>query len=221
MTAEQAYVKFLVKIDNNFENSKVSGDRGRFVLIFNESQNKMIELILDRKKDDESRYIQKVLVEDKKLNKKRTSNNLDIFEIPKDYFDFSSAYSKATREDCERKVIELYEIKNDNKTIILTDEFTKPSFLAREAPITISSDEIKLYKDDFIHEELYLSYHRYPVQISLQDENNPESGFNTDFNPEFDDKFLDRVISMASGEFSINDSDPKYQMDKQRAIQKI
>lgn len=221
MTAEQAYIKFLLKIDDNFENSQVSGDRGRFVLIYNESQNKMIEIILDRKKDDEIRYLQKILVPDKKIVRKNKLETLDTFEIPKDYFDFSSAYSKASQLKCEKKTIELYEIKEDNKSVILVDEFNKPSFLARQAPLTISSDKIRVYKEDFDHEELYLSYYRYPTQIKLLEEDNPESNFDPEFNPEFDDKFVDRIISMVSSEFSKNDSNPKYQIDQQRAIQKI
>lgn len=221
MTTEQAYIRFLLKIDNNFENSIVSGDRGRFVAIFNESQNKMLENILDRKKDDESRYIQKVLVSNHKIENPTRVEYADTFLLPENYFDFSSAYSKASTKTCKREKISLYEIKDDNKIEVLQDEFNKPSFLAREAPLTISSNSIHVYNDGFKHDELFLSYYRYPVQIKLISEDDPESAFHPDFSPEFDDKFLDRIISMAASEFAINSSDPKYQVNIQRAIQKI
>lgn len=221
MTSEQAYTKFLIKSDDNFENSKIACDRGRFVLLYNEGQNKMIEIILDKKKDDEIRYIQQILVSDKKIKKSKTLEQIDIFTIPKNYFDFASAYTKASTEDCEEQIIDTFEIKEDNKNIILSDEFNKPSFLAREAPLNISSNEIRVYKDGFTHNEIYLSYYRYPEQIKLVDEDNPESEFDSNNNPEFDDKFVDRILSMVSSEFAKNSSDPKYQIDQQRAIQKI
>ena len=61
---ELAYEKFQVKFNDNYETSKVSVDRGRFVLLANEAQNKLIENILDKKSNDEIRYIQKILVKD-------------------------------------------------------------------------------------------------------------------------------------------------------------
>ncbi len=223
MQAERAYEKFQVKVDNNFETSKVAVDRGRFVLLMNESMNKMTENILDRKKDDELRYIQKLLVKDKKVSRDipKTTADLDYFPLPQDYFDFSSAFTKATQKSCEHQKIYLYEIKDDNSTAIMSDEFNKPSFIARESPFISASDNIVVYKEDFVNEELYLSYYRYPVQIRLLDDNNPESEFDPTYEIEFDDKFVDRIISMAVSEARINDGDVSYQINKQQAIQKL
>lgn len=222
-TTEQAYQKFLLKVDNNFENSIVSSDRGRFVLIFNEAQNKMVENILDRKKDDELLYIQKILTPKEIARKKSTADNADLFPIPTDYFDYSSLYSLATSSCCTHlQKVDLYPIKDDNKTVVLSDEFSRPDFLAREAPFTLASDNFHVYKDSsFQNEKIVLTYYRYPVQIRTLIQDDPESEFDPKFNPEFDDKFLDRIISLAASEFAINASDPKYQIDIQRAIQKI
>lgn len=221
MTTEQAYIKFLLKVNDNFENSNVAGDRGRFVVVFNEAQNKMIEYILDNKKNDEIRYIQQVLVTNFKIQKKDSVEYADTFELPKNYFDLSSAYTKASNKTCKDQKISLYEIKDDNKIEILQDEFNKPSFIAREAPFSISSNELYVYKDCFSNDELYLTYYRYPVQIRTIVEDDPESPFNEQFAPEFDDKFLDRIISMAASLFEGNSGDSKYQIDMQRALQKV
>ena len=221
MTTEQAYIKFLLKVNDNFENSNVAGDRGRFVIVFNEAQNKMIEYILDNKKNDESRYIQQIVVPNHKIIKTESVEYADTFSLPKNYFDFSSAYTKASNETCKGQKINLYEIKDDNKVEILQDEFNKPSFLAREAPFSISSNKLHVYKDCFSNDELYLTYYRYPVQIKTLVDDDPESPFDETFSPEFDDKFLDRILSMAASLFEGNSSDPKYQMDMQRALQKV
>jgi len=221
MQAERAYEKFQIKLNENFETSKIAVDRGRFVIVSMESQNKMMENILDRKKDDELRYIQKVLVKDAKIKKDSSTTTADYFPLPDNYFDFSSAYTKAHKDSCTNQKINLYEIKDDNSIAIMQDEFNKPSFIAREAPFTFSSDKITVFKDDFTNDELYLSYYRYPTQIRLLDEEDPESVFDPSFEFEFDDKFVDRIISMAVSEMKINNEDPSYQINKQQAINKL
>lgn len=221
MLVEQAYTKFQIKVDENFETSKVAVDRGRFVIIFNEAQNKMVENILDRKSNDEIRYIQKLLQKDFKILKNSSKETADYFKLPDNYFDFSSAYTKATKKDCQLQKIHLHEIKDDDSIEIMSDEFNKPSFLAREAPFTFSSDNLLAFKEDFTHKELYLSYYRYPTQIALIDEDNPESQFDETKKIDFDDKFTDRIISMAVSEMKINSSDSSFQINKQQAINKL
>ena len=220
MQTERAYEKFQMKVNENYESSKIAVDRGRFVILANESQNKMMENILDRKSNDELRYIQKVLVKDKKILKDSSTETTDRFPLPTDYFDFSSAYTKAQKGNCLQK-INLYEIKDDNSIEILSDEFNKPSFIARETPFTFSNDSVIVFKEDFKNTELFLSYYRYPVQIKLIDEENPESGFDENYQFEFDDKFVDRIISMAASELKINNEDASFQINKQQAIQKL
>ena len=162
-----------------------------------------------------------MLVTNFKIQKKDSVEYADTFELPKNYFDLSSAYTKASNKTCKDQKISLYEIKDDNKIEILQDEFNKPSFIAREAPFSISSNELYVYKDCFSNDELYLTYYRYPVQIRTIVEDDPESPFNEQFAPEFDDKFLDRIISMAASLFEGNSGDSKYQIDMQRALQKV
>lgn len=221
MQAERGYEKFLMKVNENFETSKIAVDRGRFVILANESMNKMVENILDRKQNDEIRYIQKLLVKDKKILKESSTETADYFPLPDNYFDFSSAYTKAQKDSCNNQKINLYEIKDDDSIEVLSDEFNKPSFIARETPFTFSSDKVTVFKEDFTNKELYLSYYRYPIQIRLLDEDNPESGFNINYEFEFDNKFVDRIISMACSEFEINSENPKYQINKQQAINKL
>jgi hypothetical protein len=220
MNVEKSYEKFLIKANENFETSKIAVDRGRFVIIYNEAANKLIENILDRKQDDEYRYIQKLLVKDQEINRENTLQQTDYFALPKNYFDYTSAYTKATKGKCKAR-IDLYEVKDDNLTEILNDSNQKPSFLAREAPFIFSNDSIGVLKDDFLNEKLYLSYYRYPTQIRLEDPNNPESNFDENFPIEFDDKLIDRIITNTVAEVMINYQDPSFQVRKQQSITKF
>ena len=220
-TTEQAFIKFQIKINENYESSKIGIDRGRFVVIYNEAQNKMIEIILNRKGTDDYTYIQNILVPNKEILRNTSIDNADVFLMPEDLLNLSSAYSKATKDKCIGIKITLFDIKDDNKTEVLQDEFNKPSFIAREAPFSIGGDKIFLYKDNFTHDKLFLSYYRYPKQIKLLDPDNPESRFDESVNPEFDDLLLDRILSLAASEFEINVESPKYQVDRMRATEQL
>ena len=220
-TTEQAFIKFQIKINETYESSKIGIDRGRFVVLFNEAQNKMVEFILNRKGTDDYTYIQNILVPNKEIPRETTTQDSDVFLMPDDLLNFSSAYSTASMGDCKNQKINLFDIKDDNKTEILQDEFNKPSFLAREAPLSMADNKLFLYKDGFTHEILFLTYYRYPKQIALLDPENPESPFDPNINPEFDDLLLDRILSMASSEFEINTGDPKFQVDRVRATEQL
>lgn len=220
-TTEQAFIKFQIKVNETYESSKIGVDRGRFVIIFNEAQNKMVEFILSKKGTDDYTYIQNILVPNKEISRETSISDADVFLMPDDLLNFSSAYSTATKGNCDGVKMTLFDIKDDNKTEILQDEFNKPSFIAREAPLSMGNNRIFLYKEDFTHTKLFLSYYRYPKQISLIDPDNPESQFNPSVNPEFDDLLLDRILSLASSEFEVNVENPKFQIDRMRATEQL
>lgn len=220
-TTEQAFIKFQIKVNETYESSKIGIDRGRFVVLFNEAQNKMVEFILNKKGTDDYTYIQNILVPNKQIPRETSTQDLDIFPMPDDLLNFSSAYSTASMGECKNQKINLFDIKDDNKTEILQDEFNNPSFLAREAPLSMANNKILLYKDGFTHENLFLTYYRYPKQIALLDPDNPESHFDPSLNPEFDDLLLDRIISMASSEFEVNVNSAKFQVDRMRATEQL
>jgi len=221
MTSEQTYDKFIIKINKNATTDGVGCDKGKFVIIFNEVQNKFPEYILDKKYEDDIRYIQQLLVEDKKIPSSTFHKDSQDFELPKNYFELSSIYGLASKEKCTNQIFDLFEIKNDDRNNILRDEFNKPSFKYREAPYNLGSNKVKVYKDNFTFENIVLSYYRYPLQISLSNPEDPESNFNPKTNPEWDDKILDRIISLAASEFELNNNSDKYQANKMNAAQKI
>ena len=220
MTANKAYETFIIKVNENATTDNVGCDKGRFAVYYNINQNRLLESTLDRRGEDEIRYVQRLLVDDLKITSSSSHLDHQDFELPKNYFDFSNIYALASKGICKRKKIDLYEIKDENRNQILSDELSAPSFKFREAPFTIASDKIKVYtNDDFAVENVILSYYRYPQQITLADEFNPESDFNTD--PEMDDKFVNRVIDLAVSDFFLSQNDPKYQAGKINAAQKL
>ena len=95
------------------------------------------------------------------------------------------------------------------------NEFLKPSFDWREAPYTINSDQLSIYKDNFTIDSLLLNYYRYPNQIKLQDAENPESDFDST-EIEWDDKSLDDIISLMVANLDMNEGNPRFQINTLR-----
>lgn len=210
-TAEQAYERFLIKVEKNAVNDGISTDRGRFVEMFNESQIKFEEIHLQNRGIDDIRYIEKFLILDTPITESSKNSNHFDFKLPENYLDLSEVKAKAKQEDCS-DIMYLFEAKSENLNELLQDADNKPSFKWRESFYLINSNNISIYTDDeFSIEKILLSYYRYPNQIALINPEDPESGFNELIEIEWDDKSLDRIISMTAGEFDINENNPRFQ----------
>ena len=219
-TTSQAYERFIIKINENATTDRVSCNKGKFVILFNNNTNRYIEYTLDKRFEDDIRYIQSIRVDDLKLVASKKHLDHEEYPIPKNYFDFSNLYIRGTKDKCSDK-IDCFEIKDEDRDNILRDDFQSPSFKFREAPFLISSNKIIVYTvGDFKVDSAYLSYYRYPKQIGLTNPENPESGFNLN-NPEFDDKVVNRIIDLCASEFYTNTDDQKFQVEKANAISKI
>ena len=215
---EQTYIKYKNKVEKNITNDGISTDRGRFILTFNEAQNKWIEFHLQQRGVDDVRYIQKFLTLDEKISYTSKSQDKYNFKLPKKYFDLADVRANAEKEKCKRR-INLVKVQTENLTEILQDEYNKPSFEWDEALYTINSDQLSVYTDNFTISEILLNYYRYPNQIKLLDDSNPESDFNENFPIEWDDKSLDDIISLMVFNFDINNNNPRFQLQTMR-IQK-
>ena len=221
MQVEESYQKYLDKIEKNGLNDNISTDRGRFVRLRNENANTFVQLIISKKGDNNFRYIQNLLVPDKKIKDSKKTEISYIFKLPEDYFDIANVYAKASKDNCQGETLYLFEIQEENKNEILQDEFQNPSFLWREAPYTLSSDNINVFYKDFSVDSVHLSYYRYPTQIRLLDPLDSDSKFDEKYQTDFDDQTEDIIISLCAGQFSLNNSDPIFQAIQQNAVTRI
>lgn len=216
-TFEQAYEKTLLKVEKNITNDNSSLDRGRWVLMFNESQNKFIENTLQNRGSDDVRYIEKFLMLDKNISYSSKTKDFYNFPLPKNYLDLADVRAQASKGKCKQEVMYLIEVLSENLNQKLQDEYYKPSFKWRESLFLVNSNNISVYTlGEFEVNNILLSYYRYPNQAKLQEEDNPESKFNETIELEWDDKSLDRIISMTATEYDLNESDPRYQLQNLR-----
>jgi len=218
-TIEQAKDRYLVKAEKNGTNDGITTDNYRFCLLFNESQNKFLTLQLQQRGIDDVRYIQNFLVLDEKIPYSSKSENKYNFKLPENYFDIADVRANAQKENCI-DILNLFELRTENINEVLQDEFQKPSFEWRESLFTVNSDQLSIYTDSiFKVNDILLNYYRYPNQIQLLDEENPESKFNEQIPIEWDDKSLDDIITLMVFNLDINENNPRYQIQPAR-IQK-
>lgn len=218
-TIEQAKERYIIKAEKNGTNDSITTDNYRFCLLFNESQNKFQTLQLQNRGVDDVRYIQNFLVLDLKVPYSSKSENKYNFKLPDNYFDLADVTANAEKDNCY-DTINLFELRTENLNEILKDEFQKPSFEWRESLFTVNSNSLSIYTDKtFKVNEILLNYYRYPNQIRLLNEENPESGFNEEFPIEWDDKSLDDIVSLMVFNLDINENNPRFQLQTTR-IQK-
>lgn len=218
-TPEQVRERYIVKAEKNGTNDSITTDNYRICLLYNESQNKFLTLHLQNRGIDDVRYVQNFLVLDKKISYSSKSEDKYNFKLPDDYFDLSDVRAKGYKDKCNGD-LNLFELRTENLNEVLADEYTKPSFEWREALYTVNSNSLSIYTDKtFKVNDILLNYYRYPNQIKLQNEEDPESEFAAESLIEWDDKSLDDIISLMVFNSDINENNPAYQLQTLR-IQK-
>lgn len=221
MTTTEIYEKTLLLLDAVATES-IAIDKGSFCYYFNTSQNQIIEFFIASKTDENIRYIQKILTTVDIPSSTKTYELYQDFKLPENYFEFSSVQAVASNDVCKNVKFDLYEIKNQNKDIILSDEYNKPSFLYREAPFYIGNNSVNVYVDEtFELNKIILDYYRYPTQVKLIDPDNFESQFDESSPCEFDDKLVNRIISTTVSNIQLGIKDGTFSINREKAIQKI
>lgn len=221
MRIEEAYLKFLSKVEKNLTNDSLSADRDRFVLLFNEAQNKFIEGVLERRAIDEVEYIQRLVVQKKPLSNIKDLLNSNEFAIPDDYFYFINL-EVVGASDCGNATFLAWQVKLEDVQELLHDKFNKPSFDFRETFYTIGEDSIRVYKDDFSIDKVFLTYYRYPRQVDISGYIKADGTQSSSVDPEWDDKVTDRILSICAKDFITNaDFLEKYQVGVNQIASKI
>lgn len=208
MDIREVYDAILIKTEAS--EKSISVDRYRAKLAINEAQNTLVGLYLKQKGTEVIRRVQHLLTPTE-LEKDKDYENYTDFLIPEDNYEISSASAIAKTELCSKGIpLDIYEIRDQNKVEILSDEFNKPSIYYREAPYNLINNRIRIYTDKFNISKVDLNYYRYPTQIRLIDEEDSESDFDRNFQLEFDKVTIERIIDMSASILLLENRDPTY-----------
>ena len=222
MNIGQAYLNFLQLVNRNLTNDNANVDKSRFIILYNNIQNRFIEWTLEKRNEDDLRDVQKLLTLDKKLNFDSLTLNHYDFKLPTDYFDHSAIQVFGSKGNCKKIKIETTELKNDNSEEYLADSSNIPSFEFRDTFYTINANKIAVYVDDFKIDEVYLSYYRNPVQVDISGYIDIDGNPSSNINPEFTDRIVNRILlAMAKEHSAINEEFNKYQVDKDRLFSEV
>lgn len=217
MTIQEAYLRSLQKNEQNLANGGIKLDPGRFVLLFNEAQDRLIRYYLNRKDDETIRSIQTLLVYWKSLNK---VNHIDdpestSFSLPDDYLWFSNIKGSFYYNGCEVGDFVMWEAKNENVHELLGDDNNRPSFDYRETFYTIGDGKVVVYEDGFRTDEVRMTYYRNPVRVDLAGYINAAGERSTDIDPELPDPLVEEILDMVAKQFNLNENElQRYRFDK-------
>lgn len=210
------YLRALQKAEENASNGGIKLDKARFVQLFNDEQNRLVRYILDKKNEEEIRYIQKLVVYSKKLQKRddRIGPESTLFSLPDDFFAFSNISGEFQEGDCSASDFNLFEAKNENVHELLADEFNAPSFDYRESFYTIGEDSVRMFKKGFEVKNVYLTYYRYPISVDIEGYIKSDGSNSINIDPELDDKLINIIINMVEKQFALNESEyNRFQFD--------
>lgn len=217
MTIQEAYLRSLQKNEQNLANGGIKLDPGRFVLLFNEAQDRLIRHYLNRKDDETIRSIQTLLVYWKSLNE---VNHIDdpestSFSLPDDYLWFSNIKGSFYYNGCEVGDFVMWEAKNENVHELLGDDNNRPSFDYRETFYTIGDGKVVVYEDGFRTDEVRMTYYRNPVRVDLAGYINAAGERSTDIDPELPDPLVEEILDMVAKQFNLNENElQRYRFDK-------
>lgn len=219
MTIEEAYIKFIIKLNKNLNSNNITADPERWVITFNENLSKRIVDVLSTPNDKRLREIQYFLENEGIPPTNGTTTTESYFELPKDYLDYSSGDLEVKAEGCSATRMDPIEIKDANYSEVIRDNYLEPSYEYRETPFIITDNKLKVFKKDFEIQKFLLSYYRYPKKVDIAGYTKIDGSQSSSVDPEGDDKFLDKVISLTVEDFQRNYSNTQgVQLSKDRII---
>jgi len=217
MTSEVAFFEFTRLVNRNATNNNINVDRGRFVLSFNDIQNRYLQWSLDHRNEDSIRIVQKVLIKEAPLTLDYTYETHATYRLAANYFEHANLKVVASKDCCKDRNPRTFEVKSENTEDIWPDEFNKPSFEWEETFYYLTNDKVSVARDEFTIDSVSHTYYRYPVQIDVTGYTNLSGVASTNIDPEWDDKVVNRILLAMATDFAATNNDPnKYQLDKDR-----
>lgn len=218
MTSKTAYTSFLQLANKLNSGDNVNIDPGRFVLLFNKHSRVWLELKVRKTKSTQKiDELQQLVKEDVALVKLADDGRHIDFKLPGDWFEHIGGYAICTKGSCEGRLLNMDQVKNDFKRLVLFDENWRPDFDFEWFPITLGSDKLQAFYRDFTITEAFIDYFRYPVDIDIAGYIKPDGAPSTTVDPELDDIYVNEIIDLVVADVSrIYQNNEKVQLDINR-----
>lgn len=206
MRVNEAYKLFLSKMNESSTSRNIAVNRGKFSILFNKSLLEIVKEYLSRKYTDEVDYIEGLLVVGKDLNSKTINKDYQEFSLPEEFLEYDLITAVASNDAGCQDNIELIPVKGRETSIILNDDFNKPSFFYRTAPFRLLSNSVRIYREGFEIDQVNIDYYKYPREVVLENSSDPESKF-IDFEFEVGKDIIYEAIDRTIIEYSLSVED--------------
>lgn len=218
MTSENAYIKFLIKINKGSTQFNATIDKSIFCSLYNEAQRRWLNKNTPETTSDEVNNVQSIITP-VILYPTNVSFEFVEFDLPKDWFASADSYVLANQGECKNRIINLYQVKSISVRKLMADDSSEPSFDFEESFYTIEHNKIKVYKKNFDIVNLSFNYYKEPKDIQIAGGVNIDGTPMINIDPDLADIFVDQIISEAATEYMRNWENPQgVQIAKDRQL---
>jgi len=127
--------------------------------------------------------------------------------LPTDYFEYKRLTSKATKDCCEGKYMNVYLAEEANVGELLRDNNKKPSFAWGETFATMIGNRFRIYtNNEFEITQSTLTYYKQPRKIQIQGISDPYTGnialedVECEFKDDLVEVFIDECVKILAGD---------------------
>jgi hypothetical protein len=204
LKVEEAYRRFLNKVNKNDSNADLNIDLARFVISYNEEQDRWQAQSLSAKGDssllDDLSFL---LTSNERHNPIRANIHKDrvVFPLPKDLFRYEWSRTWASTDKCSR-FLDNQRAAPRNLPLLLRDAFNDPSFETEETVVNFTSGGMEVSKKDFEIDYVEITYYRKLKRIDIVGYIHTDGTPSTSIDPELDDRFVDQIVNRMADEFN-------------------
>ena len=218
ITSQEAYFKFLVKINKGSTQFNATVSEGVFCSLYNEAQRRWLNKNTPESTTDDINNVQSIIVNVGLLPTAITEEYVE-FDLPTDWFASADCFVIANKDACKNRTINIYQVKSISVRKLIADDSTEPSFEFEETFYTIEHNKIKVYKKDFDIVSLSFNYYKEPKNIEIAGGVKFDNTPTQNINPDLAEIFVDQIISEASTEYMRNWENPQgVQLAKDRQL---
>lgn len=208
MTSQEAYYKFLLKINRNNTQGNISCPISTFVLLYNECQRRWFNRFIPPKDSDDIANTESSLIPSI-IAPVKTTSEYSEYPLPLDWFANADVFVLATKGKCKNQKINLRQINSALVRNYMFDDSQQPSFEFEWSFYTIEGKNIRVYKTDFTLGDLHFNYYKEPKEIDVEGYVKIDNSISINQNPELADIFVDQIISETATEYMRNYENPQ------------
>lgn len=199
-TAEETYIKFLVKINKNDSQFRISCDRGRFVLLVNENKHKWaLETIEKDKGSVLIEHVQDIVKDIELLNPVETKEYSE-FTFGNGYYETIGGVCLAEQGEC-KSTLRLREVKNQDKQLLYFDSSNQPSFEYEWSYYTVQNNKLRVYKKDFKVISATIEYYELIPEFDIEGYIKADGQASTNIPFTLSDDTVDAILDVTAKDF--------------------